>query len=126
MALSVIIPHVLDVNQRDELNTPLYNASMEVHGEAMRVLIGNGADMNARCPLSCTPLRAAVVSGNPDAVAYLLAKGADPSVAHCSGEALIQLMRSMHGMMSETLKCDSAMQNGRSYGNHMDMIVAIF
>jgi ankyrin repeat protein len=132
-ALALIIPHVADVNRRDGLHTPLEHACMDGHLDAMRLLVEHGADVNTRCSLNCTPLRAAVSSGNPAAVSYLLSKGADASVVHSSGETLVQFARNFPEMMNEVNKAIRSLnlssnppdQNIGSSSQNMDDIVAI-
>ena len=60
--------------------TPLMAAAARANVDAMRLLIENKADVNAKNAAGATALMAAASTGNPQAVGMLLEKGADPNV----------------------------------------------
>lgn len=72
------------VNVRDEyLNTPLHNAADKGSISAVKALLANGADVNAKelhndgLLSECTPLHFAVIQNHGDIVKMLIEKGAD-------------------------------------------------
>jgi hypothetical protein len=72
---------VVDVNRRDPrtLRTPLHDAAMGGHADAVQALAEAGADVEALNHIRLTPLLLALSSRNSaDCVGRLLAAGADP------------------------------------------------
>jgi len=84
------------VNPRDGmLATPLHRASC---GTAVRLLVEAGADLAARDVNGETPLIWSVQCGDWDAVAALLAYGADPDEPDLRGNSARHYARTMHGV----------------------------
>ena len=81
------------VNLRSLLDhaTPLLRACRKAHVATMRLLIQNGADVNATDKYGQTPLRFALASGNADAVMMLMQCGADTSAMDTRGRVSTQL-----------------------------------
>lgn len=76
---------------------PLHYAAFAGHREIARLLIGRGADVNARAPNESTVLMMAVHEGHEDLARDLLEAGADPARVNDRGDsALTWAMRYGH------------------------------
>jgi len=77
-SLKQALEHGMDVNCRDSnQNTALHWAAKHYHHDCMRLLIGQGADVNASNDRDATPLHLA--ERNEGAIRILLEAGADPN-----------------------------------------------
>ena len=65
---------------------PLHNACSFGHAEVVALLLGAGADPNAKDSWSYTPLHEAAVKGKIDVCIMLLQHGADPSIRNSEGK----------------------------------------
>jgi ankyrin repeat protein len=81
----------VDVNGRDSRplvgggNTALHEAANAGHVDVVRLLIANGADVNAGCDLGWTPLMRACHAGQLPVAAVLLQAGANPNLRNREG-----------------------------------------
>ncbi len=77
--------------------TPLHLAAFFGHGEAAKVLVANGAELNALSKnATCnTPLHAAVANRKADLVSFLLSAGADVNAR--TGNGWMPLHLAVHG-----------------------------
>lgn len=66
----------------DENETPLHKAVSNGHTECARLLISNGADVNARRARDWTPLLVAAYDSNTELCRLLLDNGADPNIGN--------------------------------------------
>lgn len=91
-AVRKFIEEGADVNYSDEQYriTPLHNAAHFGNGEVTRVLLENGADVNAKNAEGNTPLFAAVHQQNAEVTAMLIGKGADVNAKNNYGYAPIR------------------------------------
>lgn len=91
-AVRKFIEEGADVNYSDEQYriTPLHNAAHFGHGEVTKVLLDNGADVNAKNGEGNTPLFAAVHQQNAEVAAMLIRKGADVNAKNNYGYAPIR------------------------------------
>jgi ankyrin repeat protein len=77
-------PRLVEV-RNDSLNTPLYNASVCGNKELIEIILGYGADINAKTKSfdsvlsAMTPLAWALFTSDTDVVKLLIQKGADPN-----------------------------------------------
>ena len=67
--------------------TALHWAADNGHLEVVRVLVKNGADINAGTLSDIRPLHNAVVGRHADVVQFLIAKGADVNMLNGQGES---------------------------------------
>jgi len=65
--------------------TPLHWAAEKGYGKIVQLLLGRGADINARGKTSRTPLTEAAAKGHTDVVQLLLKNGADVNIQTCDG-----------------------------------------
>ncbi len=66
--------------------TPLHSAVAGRSSGVVELLVGSGADVNARQHGGYTPLMGAAVAGRKDLVDYLVAHGADPGIRSDEGK----------------------------------------
>jgi ankyrin repeat protein len=80
------------IDLKDNYNyTALLLAAAECYGEAVKLLIANGADINARDEWSSTPLsRVAGCRGQADLVKLLIDRGADPKARDDNGWTVLE------------------------------------
>ena len=62
--------------------TALHYAASSAHLDVMRLLLSEGADLNARSPNETTPLMMAAMYGSAEAVKVLLDAGADTALVN--------------------------------------------
>lgn len=74
---------------------PLFNAA-QYRPDLARVLIANGADVNATDKFGQTPLHAAVGSGRIDLVELLISRGAAINAKDGNGETPLQRAKSSY------------------------------
>jgi ankyrin repeat protein len=73
--------------------TPLFNAIMEENREAVRLLIDNGANVNAKTlKYGSNPLHVAVLSDSPEIVGMLIDGGTDVNAKDNDGETPLDLV----------------------------------
>lgn len=78
-ALKQALNQGMDVNIRDEAqNTALHLATKQAHLNTMRLLIENGANLNAQNDDLSTPLH--LTEKNMESIRVLLEAGADPNI----------------------------------------------
>lgn len=83
----------IDVNIQDAAGwTPAHNASIHGRTEFLKVLLDNGADMDARNVYRETPLHIAALYGNIDIVKVLVTRGADRYAVNYFGESFRDLL----------------------------------
>jgi uncharacterized protein len=76
-----------DVNQLDWAgDSPLHIAAVHGDTEAIRVLVENGAELNARGENGLTPFHAAFMSKQAEAIKMLSELGADPNAIDAFGK----------------------------------------
>jgi ankyrin repeat protein len=88
---------------------PLHSAVAGGHLQIARVLVAEGADVNAPQHMGWRPLHAAARRGDADIVSMLLEHGADPMLANDEGLTPLELSR-QHG--HEALACLLARAQG--------------
>ena len=74
-----------DVNAMNGGVTPLHGAAVGGHKETVKLLIANGADVNAKDVIGQTPLLSAAGGGHKEIVALLITKGADVNAKDSQG-----------------------------------------
>lgn len=91
-AVKKFIEEGADVNYSDEKYriTPLHNAAHFGHGEVTKVLLENGANVDAKNVEGNTPLFAAVHQQNAEVTVILIRKGADVNAKNEYGYAPIR------------------------------------
>jgi len=91
----LLVVHGAKVNVQDKQgNTPLVVAVFRGDHELMKLLLANGADVNARRPLDgATVLHLAVQSGNREIVELLLANKADVNARNNDGLTPLDLVK---------------------------------
>jgi len=91
----LLVAHGAKVNMQDKQgNTPLVVAVFRGDHELMKLLLANGADVNARRPLDgATVLHLAVQSGNREIVELLLANKADVNARNNDGLTPLDLVK---------------------------------
>ena len=89
--------HVIDsVNYRNGYgDTPLHIVSVWGDTEAITLLVGNGADINAKGEAGYTPLHFAAEQNRPEAIKLLLSLGA-AQITNDDGELAIELAESVN------------------------------
>lgn len=99
-----------DVNGVDESgNTPLIVGARDESLAAVRLLVEHGADLNARNNEGDTPLTNAAIWGERQTGLYLLAQGADPSLADGAGCTAAELARQQgHLDLAEAIDATAA------------------
>jgi len=70
----------INVQDYDDLKTPLQSAIKDGRAEVVEFLIKNGADFNGKDKYGATPLHYAVRYNQPDTVRLLIASGADVNI----------------------------------------------
>jgi len=90
------IKHILatrgheEVNSRDSSGlTGLHYAARSGSLEALRLLIGSGADVNARANSGASPIHRAAYMGHEEIVQLLIGNGADPEVSDDDGKTAL-------------------------------------
>ncbi|HEX4996999.1 MAG TPA: ankyrin repeat domain-containing protein [Terriglobia bacterium] len=78
--------------------TALFLAARDSCVDCIPILADAGGDVNATDPDGYTPLLFALINGQYDAAAALLNKGADPNLAHKSGETPLYAAVDCHTM----------------------------
>ncbi len=73
--------------------TALHSASARKHTRVARLLLENGADVNARQAGGFTPLHAAVQNKQEDMLRLLLESGAEPLARNARGETPVDMAR---------------------------------
>jgi ankyrin repeat protein len=110
----------VDVNEDDYLGTPLQVAARRGHNAAVKLLIAEGADVNAKGGYEgWTPLRWAAGMGRKEIVELLIAEGADVNAKGADGwtpldwaeetnnKETADLLRKHGGKTGEELKAES-------------------
>jgi ankyrin repeat protein len=124
------IGHHARINARNRaLKTPLYEAVAENHGEesgtVVRLLIANGADVNARMYYGSTPLIGAAASGKLGAVEALLAGRATVDADDDMGEtALHHVVARGRADIAEALLAAGADVNARTHADETPLQIA--
>jgi ankyrin repeat protein len=94
--VKLLTSHGADVNYRNHNGlTPLHDAafaSLKAAQEISRILLDQGAYVNALDSLGRTPLMCAVDNRNVDLVKILLERGADPTLRNNHGERALDLI----------------------------------
>lgn len=73
--------------------TPLHYAASGGHTQVMRFLLDKNAYIDATSPSGNTPLMMATLYGSEDAVEFLLAQGADPTILNGAKRSAIDLAK---------------------------------
>jgi ankyrin repeat protein len=103
-AIGVVFSHPALCADQAALDHQLFQAIAKGDMGALRVLLDNGADIEARNEHGETPLFTAVDNHNPEMVKLLLEKGANVSAENNYKETvLIQAVRSMEPAMLQIL-----------------------
>jgi len=93
-----------DINRRSNCCMPLYLAASEGRLEAVRYLLNEGADVNAREKFGGTPLTEAAYHGHLNVVEELLFHGADPNAVGDEGTALDVAAAKRYGRIADLLR----------------------
>lgn len=94
-----------------DINKAFHHAAWSGHEGVMRVLLENGADINAPNKLGMTALHLASQMGHENLTRFLLERGADLALTTDSGRiALFLAARGGHGAVSRVL-----LEHGRDY-----------
>ncbi|KAI1047936.1 hypothetical protein LB505_013246, partial [Fusarium chuoi] len=81
-----------DMHDRASANsTPLYWACDSGKKDTVELLVGNGAEINARCHLGLSPLHISVENGEDEITEFLISKGADVSVVDDYGRTALTM-----------------------------------
>jgi len=93
--------------ERDKLGlTPLHWAALGGQVTVTELLLGYGADINAKDTNGSTPLHCAAVNGHKTVAELLLYHGADPAVRDVSGVwPALKAVKEGHRELAELLKC---------------------
>ncbi|UCG39380.1 MAG: ankyrin repeat domain-containing protein [bacterium] len=86
-------PELVNVISKAGL-TPLHTAVIGGHGEAVRLLVSRGADINARDSGMNTPLHWAALAGDADLVRLLLDEGARYELSNGKGQTALDICES--------------------------------
>jgi len=96
-ALKWLLAHGASANRSGPHWSALHYAAFADRDEAVRLLIQNGGDVNARSPNGSTALMMTAREGHEQLAALLLEAGADPTLTNESGDsALTWAMRHEH------------------------------
>jgi ankyrin repeat protein len=88
---------IVGVNTRGIFqNTPLHVVISWREPMALRVLIDNGADVNAKGERGFTPLHHAIMMRNADAVDILMVSGADPMLKNDDSDDAFDLAKKVN------------------------------
>jgi len=92
-----IIVRGADINLQNKINreAPLHQACFRSNGEAMRILLEHGADVNLKNSIGETVLHYAVASGKISLVKLVLDYGADVNLKSYNNETPIEQARKM-------------------------------
>jgi ankyrin repeat protein len=93
-----------NVNARTSCCTPLFLAAGSGNAEAVRFLIRQGADVNARERFGQTALSEAAFYGNVAVIKELLKNGADVNAVGNDGTALDVAAKTNNGVVADLLK----------------------
>jgi ankyrin repeat protein len=93
-----------NVNSRGSCCTPLFLAAGEGRLDAVRYLLDQGADVNAREQQGRTAVTEAAFYGNAAVIKELVLRGADVNVISDQGTALDIALQSKNDLMIEVLK----------------------
>jgi ankyrin repeat protein len=94
--------------------TPLHYAASKAQVDTARMLIEHGAIVNAPGPDGTTPLMMAALSGKPEIVRLLLARGADPTMFNAAHETAADWARKRnHQALADALD-DAAARKAQS------------
>jgi ankyrin repeat protein len=104
-----------DVNARNDAGyTPLLCAARNGEGEAVRLLLERGADVNAQAEGDgATALHLAVCGGHDEAARLLLACGADPSLVDAQGNSSVDCAVEAENDALVGLLMDAGARSGR-------------
>ena len=82
---------IKDLNQKNDMeDTPLHTVCSWEVLEPVKLLIENGANVNAVGDLGCTPLFNAIIGENIEVVEFLLKAGADKDIKNSLGRTPLQ------------------------------------
>lgn len=93
-AAALLIEHGAEVDAFGRgwmTGTALHSAVSRLQSDVVHVLLGAGANPNARQSAGWTPLHAAAANGDLASVELLLAAGADPAVTNDEGRSVADL-----------------------------------
>jgi hypothetical protein len=109
----------MNPDERDKANrTPLMEAVKSGRIEAVRMLLGAGADVNATSAAGRTPLIEAAEYGQADSAQLLISFGADLNASQRGwGSPLEAAERTGHSELAEMLRRAGARSSGRSVGD---------
>lgn len=94
----------VNVNSHGACCSPLFLAAGEGRLDAVRYLLDQGADVNAREYGGRTPLTEAAFSGNASVIKELLLRGADMNAVSDAGTPLDVAMQTNHATAIDLLK----------------------
>lgn len=97
------------VEPRHIIHTPLFEASMRSHPDAVRALIASGAQVEAGDLSGNTPLMIAAGAGAQEVAEILVAAGADPARESKEGESALSLAaeyghRKLHELLARSIR----------------------
>ena len=97
-------PDLIDAPEAGD-HTPLHVAVASGQGEAVKHLLLDGANLEARDVCRWTPLHMAVDHNRQEIIEFLLAKGADVNAKNCHGQTPLALaLKEHHDDIVRTLR----------------------
>lgn len=101
--IALLMDEGADIDATDEYGrTPLHSASANL--TTLGALVGAGAEINAKDETGATPLMHMVRLGTAEAVAFLLAHGADPALADADGQTTFDIAEQTEWLRNEAVR----------------------